>query len=267
MLRLCVDLAAEQHALDAFVAPLNESEWRRPVPFFAWNIYESIANLWYFDRCALLVLNDPHAFAGEAATIISVLRQDASMPAHVDRVMGRLNGAELLKAWRGMREVLLTALRRQDPTRVLPWCGELVSLRTFITLRLTETWAHGQDIVDSLRVRRRNGDRLRHIAWLGISNFRASFERRGLTAPQSVPAVRLTAPSGERWNWGEPDAGASIEGDAEDFCLVVTQRRNIADTGLVISGAVARDWMSIAQCFVGPAADPPRPQVRTVEYA
>jgi uncharacterized protein (TIGR03084 family) len=267
MLRLCVDLAAEQRALDALVAPLSEQQWRRPVPYCAWNIYESIAHLWYFDRCALLVLTDPQVFAAEAEAILSILRQDASMPAHVDRVMGRLSGAQLLVAWRDMREALLTALRRQDPVRPQPWYGDSISLRMFIALRLMETWAHGQDIVDSLRLRRRNGERLRHIAWLGVSNFRASFERRGLRAPQTVPAVRLTAPSGELWNWGEPGAGASIEGGAEDFCLVVTQRRNIADTGMLVSGAAAHDWMSIAQCFAGPAADPPRPQVRTVEYA
>jgi len=267
MLRLTVDLAAEQRALDAVVASLSEAQWRRPVPYCAWNIYESIAHLWYFDRCALLTLTDPEAFAAEAAAIFAVQQQDASMPAHVDRVMGRLDGAHLLVAWRDMRDALLTALRRQDPAGVIAWQGEHVSLRTFISLRLMETWAHGQDVIDSLRLRRPNGERLRHIAWLGVSNFHACFERRGLRAPLVVPAVHLTAPSGEAWSLGAPGAGASIEGDAEEFCLVVTQRRNVADTGLVVSGDAARDWMSIAQCPGGLATDPPRPQVRTVDFA
>jgi hypothetical protein len=45
-----------------------------------------------------------------------------------------------------------------------------------------------------------------------------------------------------------------------DFCLVVTHRRNLADTTLEVSGEVARDWMSVAQAFAGPPG-PGRPPV------
>jgi hypothetical protein len=41
----------------------------------------------------------------------------------------------------------------------------------------------------------------------------------------------------------------------------VTQRRNVADTGLLISGETATDWMSVAQAFAGPPG-PGRPAVR-----
>ena len=44
----------------------------------------------------------------------------------------------------------------------------------------------------------------------------------------------------------------SVSGPALDFCLAVTQRRNLADTALVVAGALAEDWMAIAQAFAGP---------------
>ena len=46
-----------------------------------------------------------------------------------------------------------------------------------------------------------------------------------------------------------------ITGPAEDFCLVVVQRRHVADTDLVINGETAQQWMSIAQACAGPPSD------------
>jgi len=53
-----------------------------------------------------------------------------------------------------------------------------------------------------------------------------------------------------------------ISGKAEEFCQVVTQVRNIEDVYLNVSGDIANEWMSIAQCFAGGAETPPRPGTR-----
>ncbi len=50
---------------------------------------------------------------------------------------------------------------------------------------------------------------------------------------------------------------ASVTGPAEDFCLVVTQRRHVDDTDLTVTGEIARDWMTKAQAFAGGATGPP----------
>ncbi len=65
--------------------------------------------------------------------------------------------------------------------------------------------------------------------------------------------VSLRAPDGERWQWGDPSLPDRVIGDARDFCLVVTQRRHLADTSLVVVGPVATTWMPIAQAFAGAA--------------
>jgi uncharacterized protein (TIGR03084 family) len=74
--------------------------------------------------------------------------------------------------------------------------------------------------------------------------------------------VALTSPSGELWIWGPEGTGNAVNGSALDFCLVVTQRRNPADTGLKIQGDIAAQWIKIAQVFAGPPADGPVPGVR-----
>jgi hypothetical protein len=43
-----------------------------------------------------------------------------------------------------------------------------------------------------------------------------------------------------------------VHGSAIDFCLVVTQRRHLADTALVVEGDAAQEWMALAQAFAGP---------------
>ena len=75
----------------------------------------------------------------------------------------------------------------------------------------------------------------------------------------SSVAFELTAPDGELWTWGPEDAAQRVTGPALDFCLVVTQRRHVADTGLDVNGPAAEEWMGIAQAFAGPPGPGRRP--------
>ncbi len=77
--------------------------------------------------------------------------------------------------------------------------------------------------------------------------------------PDQPVRVDLTSPTGEHWTWGPDDAADAVSGAAVDFCLVVTQRRHPADTGLVATGPVAAEWMTIAQAFAGPPGAGRRP--------
>jgi uncharacterized protein (TIGR03084 family) len=138
-----------------------------------------------------------------------------------------------------------------------------MSAKSFLTARLMETWAHGQDVVDAVGAARAPTDRLRHIAQLGVITRRWSYANRGLAVREEEVRVELAGPSGTTWTWGQDDAAASIVGAAEDFCLVVTQRRHVDDTMLVVRGDAARDWMLKAQAFAGPPTDGPRPGTRT----
>jgi uncharacterized protein (TIGR03084 family) len=121
-----------------------------------------------------------------------------------------------------------------------------------------ETWAHGQDVFDALGAEHAVTPALRHVAYLGFRTIGFSFVNRGLEAPDVTVAVDLVAPDGSTWSFGDPDAVDRVTGPALDFALVVTQRRNLADTALVVVGPVAAQWMGIAQAFAGPPG-PGRP--------
>jgi len=125
-----------------------------------------------------------------------------------------------------------------------------------------ETWAHGQEVYDLMKVPRVPTDRIKSIAVIGVKTFGWTFMNRGLDVPGPAPHVRLVAPSGELWEWNEANGNDAVRGSAVDFCHVVTQGRNIEDTELEVVGDVATRWMAIAQCFAGGPADPPKPGTR-----
>jgi uncharacterized protein (TIGR03084 family) len=146
---------------------------------------------------------------------------------------------------------MLEAFARLSGSDRIPWYGPPMSPASFMTARLMETWAHGQDVVDALGVERTSTDRLRHVAHIGVRARPFSYSTRGLSVPDEPVAVDLGGPAGDRWVWNEA-ALQTVRGDALDFCLVVTQRRHVEDTSLEMQGPLAREWMSIAQAYAGP---------------
>jgi uncharacterized protein (TIGR03084 family) len=178
------------------------------------------------------------------------------------RWLDGLSGQALVAAWRRFAGEMTERFAAADPARRVKWVGPDMSVRSAITARLMETWAHGQAVYDLLGVVRRNTDRIRNVATLGVNTYDWSFRVQGARPPMPRPHVRLTAPSGEVWTWNEPSETDLVEGAAEEFCQVVTQVRNIADTRLATRGASAAAWMAKAQCFAGPPETPPPPGAR-----
>src|SRR3546814_6437415 len=140
-----------------------------------------------------------------------------------------------------------------------------MSVRMFATAGQREVWAHARAIWDGLGLERTCTDRLSNIAVICVKTFGWTFVNRGLPVPETVPYVRLTAPSGAVWDWNDPASAVSVAGDAVAFCRVCTQVRNVADTDLAVRGEAAVRWMALAQCFAGPPEDPPRSEEHTSE--
>lgn len=246
------DLIAEQEALDAVVAPLTAEQLALPTPSPRWTVADQLAHLTYFDGNAALAITDPDAFP---ATITALLESAAGGEEGMDDfTLGAwrsLPPAELLVAWRGNRALLAEAAATLANDTRIAWYGPSMGSKSFLTARLMEVWAHGQDIVDTVGATRPATDRLRHIADLGVRTRGFSYIVRGLEAPAGDVRVELTGPRGELWNWGDEHAPEWVMGTALDFCLVVTQRRHVDDTELAVMGAGANEWMVIAQCFAG----------------
>ena len=253
------DLVAESAALDAVLEQLRPSQWSLPTLASGWAVGDQVSHLAYFDVATLQSLVDPDQFRREAEVLKS------GGPGFPDRIAAQhrgRRGADLLSWFREARTALVAAYRTVDPGRRLPWYGPDMSPASSVTARLMETWAHGQDVLDALDLERSPTVRLRHIADLGIRAAPYSYTVNHLSPPKAPIRIELRAPDGEEWSWGPPDARDRVTGDALDFCLVVTQRRHHDDSGLVVVGPTAQQWIAIAQAFAGPAGTGRAPQVR-----
>jgi uncharacterized protein (TIGR03084 family) len=256
------DLVAEQQALDDIVVALDESQWSLPTPSPPWTVIDQIGHLAYFDEAAALAIVDHAAFVES----VNVLWTNASaLDGGVDELtleeFQEMASAKLLTRWRAARSSLAAAAATLDDDQRVSWYGPPMGAKSFLTARLMETWAHGQDVVDSIGVERPGSDRLRHIARLGFITRAWSYVNRGLDAPADPVGVALTSPAGEPWLYGPQDTGEIVTGPALDFCLVVTQRRHVDDTALEAT-PLARDWLLKAQAFAGPPTDGPAPGTR-----
>jgi uncharacterized protein (TIGR03084 family) len=266
MNELCADLLAEYEELTALCATLTPQQWRQTTLFYGWTPWDEIAHLCFFDETGLLAVTDAAAFAENTDALNRQLASGQEISAIARARFGHLDGAQLLQCWRGRFMPLVQALSAMEPKARLPWYGPMMSARSFATARMMETWAHGQDVFDCVPQRRVPSDRLKHIAHIGVTTFGWTFINRKLPVPDTVPHIALQAPGGETWSWNAPSETEYVRGSAEDFCLVVTQRRHVHDTGLEVAGVGATQWMSFAQCFAGPPVDGPAPGLRVTPH-
>jgi len=246
---LVSDLGAEVAALKVVLVDLSDGDWRMPTPAPGWTVHDQIAHLAHFDEVTLTAITDPAGFAALVASMGDLQRYvDAVGPANSHR-----HPADMLAWWlEANKSLRAAALHAPDGLRV-SWFGPSMSVPSKLTARIMETWAHGQDVVDTFGATRPATDRLRHVARIGVQTIGHSFLTHGRPAPTAPIHVSLTPPNGGApWQWGDPGSINRVTGPAEDFCLVVTQRRHVQDTRLDVTGEVAEQWMNQAQAFAGP---------------
>ena len=246
---MVADLRAESDELDALVADLPAIRWSDATPAPGWTIAHQIAHLLWTDRVALTSVTDEAGFA-------AVLEEAAKDPTgFVDAGAEELAVTpppQLLADWRQTRARLHEELLAVTDGRKLPWFGPPMSAPSMATARLMETWAHGLDVADALGVKRAATARLKSIAHIGVRTRDFAFAINGLTPPADPFFVELRAPDGSTWSWGPQDAAQRVTGSAEDFCMLVTQRRPRSALDVTAEGDDAERWLGIAQAFAGP---------------
>ena len=255
---LLADLRHESDCLISTLGALSAEQWSLPTPAAGWSIHDQISHLAFFDDTARLAMTDPVGFRREAEELMA---GGMDFPDRIAAEYRTKAPDEILTWFIKARTELLTAFEGDDARRRLPWFGPDMSVASSATARLMETWAHGQDVYDTLGLPHPLSPGLRSIAHLGVATFAFAHTLNGVDVPDDPVHVALRSPEGEVWTWGPADAADQIAGSAEDFVLTVTQRRHWTETSLDVKGAVAQRWLDIAQVFAGA----PSQRVRMVD--
>ncbi|PCJ36936.1 MAG: TIGR03084 family protein [Cellvibrionales bacterium] len=258
--QIVADLRAEGDELYQFLLTLEEADWSRTTAFKSWTVNDVVAHLYFGDYLGVTSHKDGQAFKDFMA---EVQGSGLTLAAFTRQWLDNLSGTEMLERWRGLFVEMCDLFAASDPKLRLTWAGPDMGIQMFTTARLMETWAHSWAIYDLLGKQRLQNDSIKHIATIGVKTYQWTFVNRQLTPPGPPPHISLRAPSGELWVWNTEQKDNRISGSAVEFCQVVTQVRNIADTQLELTGEPAKQWMAIAQCFAGPAEEPPLKGLRT----
>jgi uncharacterized protein (TIGR03084 family) len=243
------DLSDETTTLESILNDLRPAQWSLATPAEGWSIGDQVTHLAYFDEAATLAAMDEDGFRRQAGDLGS---RGPDFSAWVADQYRSMDWRDQHEWFRRARTRLIATFEPLDVKAAIPWYGPPMSASSCVSARLMETWAHGQDVADALAIAYPQSLRLSHIAHLGVRTIGFSFLVHGVAAPDVPVRVDLEAPDGSRWTWGEPESSERVTGQAVDFCLVVTQRRHVRETGLDVRGGIAAQWLSLAQAFAGP---------------
>lgn len=262
MLPQAVDFRAEADELHKLLLTLSEADWDRPTLFKQWTVNDIVQHLHDGDLMAAASIAGPDHFTAFRAERQALVAGGLTRLEATRKRMDGLTGRRLLDMWYATMGELCDKLSAMPSDTRLKWAGPDMGVRMFATARQMETWAHGQAIFDLMGVTREPTNRLRSVAEIGVRTYGWTFANRGQPVPGPAPYVRLTGAGDAIWEWNDPSPDNTIEGDALEFCQIVTQTRNVADTALRVTGEPAKIWMSLAQCFAGPPENPPAPGTR-----
>ena len=267
MKTLLSDLRDESHDLASLIMARKDANvLSRTTQFKDWTICDILIHLHMWNEAMIRLLDDPDGFAAMATTGLQATLQ--GIPARklgrdwAEQRYGERQPEAIFTDWLDFLPVLSKRYASLEPDTRLPWVGPPMRAADSLIARHMETWAHGQAVYDIFGVIRKDSDRIKNIALLGIKTYGWSFKVRGKDVPKPKPCVELLAPSGAIWCWNDPQEDNFIKGSATEFCQVVTQTRNVEDTALEVRGAPAKAWMESAQCFAGKPETPPAPGLR-----
>lgn len=244
------DLVADGNHLDRLISKIDESKWALDTPSPGWTIAHQIAHLAATFKLAGLAASNPAQFAAVVSTFSPDFNTnvDAAMAGYLAE-----SPAVLLARWRAERSAAIKALSALPPDQLVPWLVRPLPAAVLAAAGMMELFGHGQDVADALGVRRRYSDRIGHLVEFGVRTWDFGYQARGLPTPDEEFRFELTAPSGNRWEFGPADAKQRIEGRAADFCLLITRRRHRDDLSMTASGAAAEEWLDLAQAYRGPS--------------
>lgn len=256
LMEILEDLEAEGRQLDGWVTDRPDSDWATVTTPEGWTVAHQIGHLHWTDCLSVHAIEDPDAFGEFARARTAEPRDFVDVGAAEE---ASKEPAVLLECWRVGRGRLAAALQMVPEGEKVPWFGPPMSPTSMATARLMETWAHAQDVAESLHIEVPRTDRVRHVCHIGVRTRGYVHLLRGEPAPTTPVRVELVGPSGDIWTWGPDDAAQRVVGDAWDFALLATRRRHRDDVEVRADGSEADHWLDIVQTFAGdPGADPRR---------
>ena len=245
MREILSDLVAEQQQLDQFLQRVKVRNWTALTPSEEWDIRDTISHLAHTEEYAYNALEEDGSMIDDVDDYETF---DDFTQSGVER--GRqMRPQDVIEWWRLGRATVVDALSRASARDRVPWFFSEMSARSFATLRMAETWAHGLDIHAAIGEESQDTDRLRHIIVLTQKILPWAFEQAGYE--YEVP-VRIEAigPMYAKYTAGPEGTGQVIRGPAGEICRVAVQRLHPDDAeNLIVKGEEAQAALQVMRIY------------------
>ncbi|NNC93107.1 MAG: maleylpyruvate isomerase family mycothiol-dependent enzyme [Acidimicrobiia bacterium] len=246
MREILADLVAEQQGLDQFLQSIDYRKWPTPTPATGWTIHDQVSHLASSEELAFSAID------GGADAVASAIKKYETVDHFTEGGVKRgreMRPGQVIEWWRHARADVVDALSRMTGKERIPWLAGDMSARSFATVRLMETWAHGLDIHASVDSEPVDTTRLRHVAFLGWATLPFAFEQAGEDYPVPI-RIELRAPEYQKWIFGPENAENIVRGEAGDWCRVAVRRVDAADTELEAVGDLAARALQLAKAYL-----------------
>src|SRR5262249_46488578 len=159
-----LDFRAESEALYGILSTLSDADFARPTQFKAWTLHDVVSHLHAWNWAADLSLRDAAGFDAFRAKLLAELANGRRLRAvEADWLDGKTN-RDRVEQWREFYLAMTERFLAADPKQRVGWAGPDMSVRSSISARLMETWAHGQEVYDLLGRECVQTDRIKNIA-------------------------------------------------------------------------------------------------------
>lgn len=245
------DALDRQHAdLAAILESLEPDQWSAPTRCEGWDVADVVLHLAQTDEFVIAGCNGTgdEAMAAFIPAGENVETVDDAAELAVRRDRG-LPAGDLMARWRAAADESRRLLRERPSDERIPWVLGTLPPKTLATTRLSEAWIHTGDVAAAVSASCAADERLWHIARLAWRTLPYAFGLAGSELSGPV-AVRLTAPSGDEWAFGEDaEPATTVAGSAIDWCLVAARRLSAEETSLRAEGADAGRVLELARTY------------------
>jgi uncharacterized protein (TIGR03084 family) len=241
---LLSDLVAEQQFLDQFLQKIGPKDWDRPTPAKGWSVRDTISHLADSAELAADALNGGSRIeVYRNASNLDALRQEAVKRGR------KMRYQDVIEWWRGGRAKVVEPLSRMDADHRIEWIAGSMKARTFATMRLMETWAHGLDIYAAMGAEIEDTPRIRHVCFLGWKTLPYAFK---IADKDYAPVrVEVIGPAYAKWVFGPPDTDQVIKGPASEFARLAVRRIKRKDArNLKASGEYAETALEVVRAYL-----------------
>jgi len=204
--------------LDQYLQSIPVRNWNTKTSFKNWTITEHVSYLAGLEDLAFNALK-------KKGTDFNKYRGPTGLGKFEKNSIAKgkdMRPQDVIEWWRLSRAKVVETLADATPGRKIKWWNNEIDYLTFAATKLSETWSHGLDIYECMKKDYEDSVRIEHVALYGFLNIEKISKLNKLKY-ENV-RIELIGPEYRAWQFGDEKSENTINGNAGDWCRVVTGR-------------------------------------------